>query len=78
MLEVIRWAAAGGAMVAALVVAARFTPKITGYGFVLFTVSSVLWIVAGYLDGLNSLIAQNAILTGVNLFGVYRWLIVHD
>lgn len=76
MIEIIRWIAAGAAMAAAVIVAARITNRITGVGFIIFTASSSLWIAAGFLSGTPSLVVQNVILTAVNLFGVYRWLIV--
>jgi hypothetical protein len=78
VLDIIRWVAAGAAMIAAIIIAARLSPRTTGFGFVIFTVSSLLWVGAGYLSSTPSLVAQNAILTAVNLFGVYRWLIVRS
>lgn len=77
-LDIIRWVAAAAAMIAAVIVAARLTNRMTGLGFIIFTASSGLWIAAGFLSGTPSLVVQNFILTGVNLFGVYRWLIVRD
>ena len=77
-LDLCRWTAASGAMIAAVIIAARLSPRLTGIGFIIFTGSSSLWIVAGIISGTPSLIVQNAILTAVNLFGVYRWLIVRS
>lgn len=78
LLDYIRWGAAAAAMVAAIIVAARLSPRTTGTGFIIFTASSVLWILAGLLSYTPSLVVQNVILTAVNLFGVYRWFVVRS
>ena len=78
VLEGVQWFSTGAATIAAIIVAARFTPRITGYGFVIFTASSIGWIVAGTMDSTPSLIVQNVVLTVINLFGVYRWLIIRS
>jgi len=75
MSDILGWASAIGATIAAALVAARITPLITGLAFVLFSLSSAGWVVTGALEGENSLIFQNVILTAINLYGVYRWLI---
>lgn len=49
---------------------------ISGWGFILFLVSSVSWTVAGVTMRDNSLILLNGGFTAINLLGVYRWLIV--
>ena len=74
----IQWFSTGAAMIAAVVVAARFTPRITGYGFVVFTASSLGWIAAGAMTGMSSLVVQNVVLTVINMVGVYRWLVVRS
>jgi len=74
--EIIRWSASVSGIVAAIVVALNLGRRITGVGFVVFLVSSVSWIVAGYLENLPSLVTQNAVLTAINLLGIYRWLIL--
>lgn len=74
-LQLFQWGAGISGMIAAVMVAARLTDRITGYGFAVFTVSSVLWVTAGLWDETYSLALQNAVLTAVNLFGVYRWLL---
>jgi len=74
--EIIRWSASVSGILAAVVVALNLGRRITGIGFVVFTVSSVSWMVAGYLEDLPSLVTQNAVLTAINLLGIYRWLIL--
>ena len=73
--EAIGYAAMATGIVAAILVSANIGRQITGWAFVVFTVSSILWVVVGGLDAEPPLIIQNAVLTAVNVFGVYRWLI---
>jgi hypothetical protein len=73
--DLIRWSAAASGIVAAIIVALNLGRRITGVGFVVFTWSSISWIVAGYLENLPSLITLNVALTIINILGVYRWLI---
>ena len=76
LVEIARWLATGTGICAAIAVAMKLGPKITGIGFLVFLISSVSWMVAGYLDDMPPLILQNAVLTVINIIGVYRWLIV--
>jgi hypothetical protein len=76
--SVVQWFSTAAAMIAAVIVAARFTPRITGYGFVVFTVSSLGWVAAGAMTDMSSLVVQNVVLTVINLFGVYRWLVLRS
>lgn len=60
--------------IAALIVASNFGARITGYGFIAFTVGSVAWALLGATTGQSNLLWQNVVLTALNLFGVWRWL----
>lgn len=61
-------------MIAAMMTAANLGARITGWGFVVFTVGSVAWSVVGFSSGQANLLATNGFLTVVNLVGVWRWL----
>jgi len=63
-------------IVAAVIISANLSRRLTGYAFVLFTFSSLVWIAVGFLEDQPPLLIQNIILTLVNIFGVYRWLIL--
>lgn len=76
--EVIRWTASISGMIAAIMISLNAGRRITGWGFVVFLVCSVSWITAGYLDNDPALAIQNVVLTGINMLGVYRWLIRKD
>ena len=73
--EVLRWVASVGTMGAGLVLAARVRPRLTGWAFVVLTLGSVIWVGVGYLTKEYALMAQNAVITVINIFGIYRWLI---
>lgn len=59
---------------AALIVASNLGARITGFGFIIFTAGSVAWSILGFATDQPNLLWQNIILTGLNLFGVWRWL----
>ncbi|WP_265562577.1 PRC-barrel domain-containing protein [Sphingomicrobium arenosum] len=59
---------------AALITASNLGARITGIGFVIFTIGSVAWFIVGLTTGQGGLIWQNIILFFINLFGVWRWL----
>jgi hypothetical protein len=76
MTDIIQWTATLTGIVAAIMVAGKFGERISGWGFLIFTVSSIAWIAFAGLKGEPPLAIQNAVLLVVNLFGVYRHLIV--
>ncbi|HEX8571582.1 MAG TPA: hypothetical protein VF759_02395 [Allosphingosinicella sp.] len=76
MTDVAEWYATISGVVAALMLASDLGRKVTGYGFVLFCSMNIAWILFAQSqeDGAG-LIWQNAILFGVNLLGVYQYLL---
>lgn len=72
----IEWIAAIGTILAAAMVAADFSRRITGFGFVLFAIVACLWVYSGLTapDGMP-LAIQNGVLLFINLFGVWQFLI---
>ena len=75
MEDIIQWFATITGIVAATMVALNISAKVSGYGFIIFTGSSIAWITFGILAGEPPLTIQNIFLTGINLLGIYRWLI---
>lgn len=71
----LEWFAALSGTIAALMIAWDHSRKITGWGFVLFCVTSVAWVVAGIINGTAPLAIQNLVLLAINVLGVYRYLI---
>ena len=78
MADTVQWAATLTGIVAAIMVAGKFSGRITGWGFVLFAVSSVGWVAFGLLKEETPLTLQNAVLFVVNLVGVWRYLIMKE
>jgi hypothetical protein len=74
MLQLAQWVAPISIMIAALMTAANLGPRVTGWGFVVFTIGSVAWALIGLRTGQSSLLWQNVVLFVVDIFGVWRWL----
>lgn len=74
MEEVAGWVAPIATIIAAMMTAANLGPRITGWGFAVFTVGSIAWSTVGIASGQNNLIVTNLFLTIVNVVGIWRWL----
>ena len=74
MEEIASYAAPVATTIAALIVASNLGSRITGLGFVVFTIGSIAWAVLGLATGQPNLLWQNVVLTALNLFGIWRWL----
>jgi len=68
------WIATIATITAASMTASNLGARITGYGFIVFTIGSVAWFGLGLATGQPSLVWTNAALTFLNLFGIWRWL----
>jgi hypothetical protein len=74
METVAEWVAPAATMIAATIVALNLGARITGWGFVIFTVGSLAWIVMALASGQQGLLVTNILLTVINLIGIWRWL----
>lgn len=74
-LEILKWGASISGIVAAFMVSLDSGRRVTGWGFALFVFSSILWIAGSLLDSDEPVLSQNLVLFGINIFGVYRYLI---
>ena len=74
MSEIAGWIAPVATMIAAMMTAANLGARVTGWGFVVFTLGSVCWSVVGLSTGQTNLVATNVFLTLVNVVGMWRWL----
>jgi hypothetical protein len=68
------WIATAATIAAASITASNLGTRITGYGFIVFTVGSIAWLGFGLMSGQPALVSTNAVLTLLNLFGIWRWL----
>ena len=74
MEQIASYAAPAATTIAALIVASNLGARITGLGFVIFTIGSIAWAMLGLATDQPNLLWQNAVLTLLNLFGIWRWL----
>src|SRR5215210_952215 len=68
------WIATIATVAAASITASNLGSRITGYGFIIFTIGSIAWFGLGLTTGQPALVWTNALLTLLNLFGIWRWL----
>lgn len=68
------WVAPIATTIAAVMVAANLGSRFTGWGFIVFTIGSLGWIVISLVTDQPSLMWQNVFLCVVNLIGIWRWL----
>ncbi|TVV73695.1 PRC-barrel domain containing protein [Sphingomonas solaris] len=74
MEELAGWIAPIATMIAAIMTASNLGPRVTGWGFVVFTVGSIAWVTVAVTTGQQNLLLANGFLTLVNLVGIWRWL----
>lgn len=74
MLAAVGWIAPIATMIAAIMTAANLGARITGWGFVVFSVGALAWIIVGASTGQQNLLWSNGFLLVVDLFGIWRWL----
>lgn len=74
MEEISSWVAPIATAIAACMTAANLGARVTGWGFVVFTIGSIGWTTYGAVTGQTNLLWQNLFLTAVNLLGIWRWL----
>jgi len=69
-----KWIGANAGVAGAVLVALNI--GVTGYGFVLFLVSSLIWSAAGIAQREPSLVVLQGAFTAINVLGIYRWMVV--
>ena len=74
MEQAANWIAPVATTIAAIMVAAHLGSRLTGYGFIVFSIGSIGWMAVGWFNDQANLIWQNAILLVINMIGVWRWL----
>ncbi|MBC7433933.1 MAG: hypothetical protein H7345_17900 [Rubritepida sp.] len=70
------WIGTGLTIIAALMVSLDLGRRITGYGFLLFAVSSLFWLTVARQDGQPGRWLPNPVLFSINLMGVWRCLVL--
>ena len=72
ILHGMEWIGTVAGIAGAVLIAARVS--ISGWGFVLFLVSSLAWLAAGVAHDNAALILLQGAFTAINLLGIWRWL----
>ena len=76
LLTALQYYGSAAGAVAALIVSLDLGRRWTGWAFVIFVTASIALILWGFLgEEAEGIGAQNVILFGINLVGVYRYLI---
>lgn len=68
------WVAPIATMIAAMMTAANLGARVTGWGFITFTIGSIAWSVVAITTDQDNLLWTNGFLTVVNAVGIWRWL----
>lgn len=74
MLDAAGWIAPAATMIAAIMTAANLGARVTGWGFAVFSVGALAWVVVAAASGQHNLLWSNAFLLLVDVVGVWRWL----
>jgi hypothetical protein len=74
MLPLANWIASVATVGGALMTGANLGTRVTGWGFAVFAVGSLAWVITGLQGDDPSLVVTDGILLLVNLFAVWRWL----
>lgn len=60
--------------VAALMTASNLGARVTGWGFVVFTIGAIAWVIQALATGQTNLLVSNGFLLLVDIVGIWRWL----
>jgi hypothetical protein len=74
MADILSWAATATTILAALMTASNLGSRVTGYGFAVFTIGALCWLIVGAMTHQPALLWTNVALLAVDAFGVWRWL----
>ncbi|PTQ10131.1 photosystem reaction center subunit H [Sphingomonas oleivorans] len=74
MEDIAGWVAPVTTMIAAMMTASNLGPRVTGWGFAVFSLGSIAWIIVAMASGQQNLLWSNAFLAMVNMIGIWRWL----
>ncbi|HWI87546.1 MAG TPA: PRC-barrel domain-containing protein [Sphingomonas sp.] len=74
MFEIAGWIAPIATMVAAVMTASNLGARVTGWGFAVFAIGAVNWIIVATGSGQQNLMLSNVFLLLVDIVGMWRWL----
>jgi hypothetical protein len=74
MYEILNWAATAATIGGVLLTASNLGARVTGTGFIILLIGSIAWLGVAMESGQQALLWTNAVLSLLNLFGIWRWL----
>ena len=74
-MSALKWLGTAAGITGAVLIALNIGGTIVGIGFVLFAVSALSWVIAGWRMGEMSLVAMHGVFLAINLVGVWRGLL---
>lgn len=74
LVDLAGWVAAGATMLAAIMTAANLGSRVTGWGFAVFLLGAIAWIIVAISTGQRTLLLSNAFLALIDMVGIWRWL----
>lgn len=69
-----QWIAPAATMIAAMMTASNLGARVTGWGFVVFSIGAVAWVIVALTSGQQNLLVSNGFLLIVDVVGIWRWL----
>jgi len=73
MIAILEWAGCATGLAGASLLS--FNNEYSGWGFVLFFISNILWIVYGHITQATGILIMQIGFTITSLIGTWRWLI---
>ena len=74
MYDMLNWVATVATIIGVLMTASNLGARITGTGFIILLVGSIAWLAVALTSHQQALLWTNALLTLLNIFGIWRWL----
>ena len=73
--SILEWYATISGVIAAIMLAGDFGRRVSGFAFILFCTMNIAWILFAQMSDTEGLMAQNIVLFGVNLVGIWQYLL---
>lgn len=74
MYEMLNWVATAATIAGVLLTASNLGARVTGTGFIILLLGSLCWLAVAMTSDQQALLWTNAVLTVLNIFGIWRWL----
>jgi hypothetical protein len=74
MYDLLKWAATAATIAGVMLTASNLGARVTGTGFIILLIGSLSWLGVAIESSQQALLWTNAVLSLLNLFGIWRWL----